>query len=795
VGWGVLFPHRLLRLSAAILGAVFIIATALLPRGAAQTHAASPVGGVIGDIRIEGAKRIETETIRSYMQVQAGDPWDPERIDASLKALFATGLFADVKLDREGNVLVVRVVENPIINRIAFEGNHKLDDKDLNSEIQLRPRLVYTRTRVQNDVKRILDLYRRHGRFAATVEPKVIQLTENRVDLVFEINEGPSTGVQSINFVGNSHFSDSTLRGIIDTKESRWYRFLSNADTYDPDRLTYDRELLRKFYLSEGYADFRVISGVAELTNDRGGFVVTLTIEEGERYRFGKVGVNIRLKNVTPEMLRPVLTVRSGAWYNADAVERSIATLTDALGTRGYAFVDIKPQVTRNRDERTVDITFEIQEGPQVYVERIDIVGNVRTLDKVIRREFRLVEGDAFNSQKMQRSKDRIKNLGFFKKVDVTNKAGSAPDRTVVTVEVEEQSTGELSLGVGFSTTDGPLADITIRERNFLGRGQDLRIGTVVSFNSQQVDLSFTEPYFLDRNIAAGIDLFEVKTSPTASFFSGTTPSYEQFSYGGAVRTGYQLTENLRQTLKYTVRSDDITNVQSNASLFIQLQRGTHLTSSVGQVLLYDRRDNRTEPTEGYYASLGNDFAGVGFGVQYVRNKVNAGYYYSVFPEWVVSVTAEAGDILGWGGQPVLLQDRFFIGGDNLRGFQPGGVGPHDTVTGDSLGANKYYLGSVALGFPLGLPKELGISGRVFSDFGSAWGNDQKNLVLSPAQLAATGGVQPVVFDSAGIRASAGVGVSWKSPVGPIRLDIALPIKKERFDQTQLFRVSFGTKF
>jgi outer membrane protein insertion porin family len=733
--------------------------------------------------------------VRSYLLLQPGDAWDPERIDRSLKALFTTGLFADVKLVRDGNVLVVRVVENPIINRIAFEGNSKLDDKDLNGEIQLRPRVVYTRTRVQNDVRRILELYRRHGRFAATVEPKVIQLSENRVDLVFEINEGPSTGVRSINFVGNRQFGDSTLRGTIETKESRWYRFLSTSDTYDPDRLTYDRELLRKFYLNEGYADFRVVSAVAELTPDRDGFVVTFTVDEGERYRFGKVDVNITLKDLPRETVLPLLTVQPGDWYNAEGVEHSISVLTDALGNRGYAFVEVKPEITRNKDEHTLDVVFNVREGPQVYVERIDINGNVRTLDQVIRREFRLVEGDAFNTNKMQRSKERIKNLGFFKKIEVTNNPGSAPDRTVITVEVEEQSTGEISLGVGFSTTDGPLVDVTLRERNFLGRGQDVRISTVLSFRAQQVDLSYTEPYFLDKNIAAGVDIFEVKTSPTSNFFSGATPAYVQFSYGGSLRAGYQISENLRQTWKYTARSDDITDVQSTASEFIQLQAGTHVTSEIGQVLLYDRRDNRLDPTDGYYASVGNDFAGVGFGVQYIRNKADFGYYYSIAPEWVLSFTAEAGDIHGWGGQQVLLQDRFFIGGDNLRGFAPAGIGPRDSSTGDALGGNKYYTGSVALGVPLGLPKELGITGRIFTDFGSLWGNDQANIPLTPAQLAATGGVVPTIQDSAAIRATAGVGVSWKSPVGPIRLDLGYPLKKESFDKTQIFHVSFGTRF
>ena len=552
---------------------------------------------------------------------------------------------------------------------------------------------------------------------------------------------------------------------------------------------------MRRFYLTEGYADFRVVSAVAELTPDRNGFIVTFTLDEGERYRFGKIDVNIKLKDLPPEAVLPLLTVHTGDWYDAEAVEKSISVLTDALGNRGYAFVEIKPNVTRNREEHTVDITFDVQEGPQVYVERVDIVGNVRTLDKVIRREFQLVEGDAFNSTKMQRSQQRIKNLGFFKKVEVTNSPGSAPDKTVVTAEVEEQSTGELSLGIGFSTTDGPLADINIRERNFLGRGQDLRIGTVVSLRSQQVDLSFTEPYFLDRNIAAGFDIFEIKTSPTASFFSGVTPPYQQFSYGGALRAGYQLSENLRQTLKYTGRSDNITDLQPNTSLFIVLQAGQHTTSEIGQVLLYDRRDDRLDPSGGYYASVGNDFAGVGFGVDYVRNKVNAGYYYSVFPEWVLSVTGEAGYIFGWNAQNVLIQDRFFVGGDNLRGFQSAGIGPRDSVSGDALGGQKYYLGSVTLGVPLGLPKEFGVSGRVFTDFGTLYHIQPTNIVLTPAQLATTGGVQPMVEQSPAIRASAGVGVSWKSPVGPIRLDIAYPIKKEPFDKTQLFRVSFGTRF
>jgi len=737
-------------------------------------------GGIVREVRIEGTQRIEPETVRSYLVVQPGDPFNDERVDRSLKALFATGLFADVNLRRDGDVLIVRVVENPIINRIAFEGNHKFDEAALNAELQLRPRVVYTRTKVQADVKRLLDLYRRSGRFAASVDPKVITLDQNRVDLVFEIDEGAVTGISSINFVGNHQFSASRLQESIQTKESRWYRFLSTDDTYDPDRLTYDRELLRKFYLAQGYADFRVVSAIAELTPAKDGFFVTFTLEEGERYRFGKIDLESKIKDLNASELKPLVTVNGGDWYNADEVEKTITALTDALGNRGYAFVDVQPRVNRNREAHTIDVTFEIQEGPRVFVERIDIVGNQRTLDYVVRREVRLVEGDAFNTSKVRRSQQRIRNLGFFKKVEVTNAQGSAPDRTVVTVEVEEQSTGELSLGGGFSTTDGPIGDVSLRERNLLGKGQDLRIGLTLSARSQQVDLSFTEPYFLDRNIAAGFDLFQIDQK------NQLNATYSQFSLGGALRAGYQISESLRQTLRYTVRTDSIRDVTSDASLFIQQQTGSRLTSMVGQVLLYDKRDNKNDPTDGYFVSLGTDGAGLGGDVRYARTKLAGGWFYSLYPEWVVSATGEFGDIRGL-GQGVAIQDRFFVGGDNLRGFATAGIGPRDGSTGDALGGNDYYVGSLGVGFPLGLPQEFGLSGRVFTDVGSLFSIDLDRNNPALANV--------VVEQSSKPRLSAGTGVSWKSPLGPIRLDVAYPILKQTFDKKEFFRIGFGTRF
>ena len=730
-------------------------------------------GTVVQQIRIDGTQRIDPETVQSYMLIKPGDVADADRLDRSLKALFATGLFADVVLRQEGGILIVRVVENPIINRIAFEGNRRVQEDQLLTEVQLRPRVVYTRTKVQNDVKRILDLYRRSGRFAATVEPKVIQLPQNRVDLVFEISEGQVTGVQRINFVGNQRFSDGRLREVVQTKESRWWRILSTDDTYDPDRLSFDRELLRKFYLANGYADFRVVSAVAELTPDREGFYITFTIEEGDRYKFRTIDVISRLRDLNVEELRRRLTTTAGDWYDADKVEQSINALTDTVGSLGYAFVDIRPRINRDRDAKAVDVTYEIQEGPRVYVDRINITGNVRTLDKVIRREMRLAEGDAFNTAKLRRSRQRIRNLGFFERVEVNNVPGDAPDRTVVNVEVQERSTGEISFGVGFSTADGALADVSLRERNLLGRGQDLKLGFTISQRRQEVDLSFTEPYFLDKNLSAGFDIFHI----TRDFQRES--SFDQKNVGFTLRTGYQITEPLRQTLRYTLRDDTIENVSPDASRLIREQQGSTLSSIVGQELLYDQRDDRFDPTEGYYLRAINDFAGLGGDVTFLRNRFGAGYYHPVADEWVASLTGEVGYIMDF-GETIRIQNRFFIGGETLRGFASAGIGPRDITTGDALGGREYYIGTAQLTFPSGLPKELGIRANVFSDFGMLRDSDT------------TG---PEVVDVDSIRVSLGVGAIWRSPFGPIRVSLAVPVRKEEFDETELFRFSFGSRF
>ena len=727
----------------------------------------------IESVLVEGNERIEADTVRSYLSVGPGDAFDADAVNASLKSLFESGLFADVAIQREGNALVVRVVENPIINRVVFEGNDAIDDDELGAEIQLQPRVVYTRPRVQADLQRLTEIYRRSGRFAATIEPVVIQLEQNRVDLVFEVNEGPITEVQRINFIGNTHFSDSALRDVIQTVESAWYRFATSADTYDPDRLTFDRELLRRFYLANGYVDFRVISAVAELTPDRSDFIITFSIEEGERYRVAALDIESRLRDLSPDDLLPVVDIEAGDWYDAEQVEDTLVALTEVIGSRGYAFVDVQPRVDRDREATTVDVTFEIDEGPRVYVERIDIVGNVRTRDEVIRREFRLVEGDAFNTALIRRSRQRIMNLGYFDKVDISTSEGTAPDRSVLTVEVDEVPTGELSFGAGVSSADGLLGDIAIRERNLLGRGQDLRLALTISARRQEIDLGFTEPYFLDRDVAAGFDVFRrtVDLQDESSF--------DRETIGSTVRVGYPLAERLRHSVSYTIKNDEVSNIVAGTSRFIADQEGETTTSAVSHTLSYDVRDSRIDPTEGFYVRFGQEFAGLGGDSRFLKHTLTYGHFYSIADGWVLSGIARAGHIAGL-DEDVGIVDRFFLGGRRLRGFEPSGVGPRDAVTDDALGGNLFYSVTGELGFPLGVGDELNLRGAVFVDVGSL------------TEIDATG---PDLLDEASPRLSVGVGINFRSPIGPIRLDFSRALIKEDFDRTENFRFSFGTRF
>lgn len=743
----------------------------------AQSRSGAPAlaqaSGTIRQILVEGAQRIEPGTVKSYLLIREGDAFDAQRLDRSLKSLFATGLFADVSARRQGNALVISVVENPVINRIAFEGNDKVESEQLQAETTLRPRVIYTRTKVQNDVKRILTLYRRNGRFAVTVEPKIIQLPQNRIDLVFEINEGDLSEVESIRFVGNKEFSDRRLREVVRTKETAWWRFLSNDDNYDPDRLTLDRELLRRFYLSDGYADFRVLSAVAELTPDRRDFFLTFTVEEGNRYEFGDIEVRANLRDLKAEQIEEVIEIESGDWYDISAVDDAIQSVTNRVGELGFAFVDVRPRVNRDRDTQKINITFEVNEGPRVFVERIDISGNVRTLDKVIRREFQIVEGDAFNSAKLRRSRQRLQRLNFFEKLNIEQVPGSAPDKAVINVDVEEKSTGAISLGAGFSSSVGAIGEIEITESNFLGRGQRVSLKFQLAAERSTVDFSFTEPYFLDREIAAGFDIFHVSQDLQ------DTSSYDTERTGFGLRAGYPITDDLSQSWGYTFRRAKVTDVDTNASTLVQAQEGTEYLSQVSHNINYDKRDSSLTPTEGYQVALKTDAAGLGGTLKHLRNTLRGATYYEVADEWVITVGGKAGYIVGL-GEDVDILERFYIGGDDLRGFATRGVGPRDTATDDALGGEWMYTGSLELGFPLGLPAELGVNGRVFTDLGSS------------GQLEPT---NSTVKDTGSLRVSTGVGVTWVSPFGPLGFDVGFPLVKEDFDEEELFRVNFGTRF
>lgn len=758
-------------ISILIAGFMMVIAlTAPLRDVHAQNAQNAPT---ITAIAVEGSQRVDAETIRSYLLVREGDPFDAIRVDRSLKALFATGLFADVSLSQDGSTLVVHVVENPVINRIAFEGNQRIEDTELMPEISLKPRVIYTRTKVQSDVNRIQTLYQRSGRFAVTVEPKVIQLPQNRVDLVFEIDEGTLTEVQNIRFIGNRVFDDDDLLDVIRTQETRWYRFLSQDDRYDPDRITFDKELLRRHYLKNGYADFQVLSAQAELTADRAQFFITFTIEEGQRYKFGEVTVNAKLRDLDVEEIKTALKMQAGDWYDVNSVDNSVDALSDAVGNAGYAFVDVRPDAERKRDEGVIDINFDIAEGPRVFVDRINISGNVRTLDKVLRREFRVIEGDAFNAAKVRRSITRIENLDFFNKVSVSQEEGDTPDKAIINVEVEEKSTGTLSIGGGYSSTDGALAEVSIRERNLLGKGQDLMLSTRVSQRKSQINLSFTEPYFLNREVAAGFDLFHTATDQQS------TSSINTQQTGFGLRVSYPITQDLRQGWNYSIKSSEVSNVADDASIYIKDQEGKNLISSVGHALTYDLRNSRITPTAGYVLRMNNDLAGLGGDVAYLRNTLSGAFHHQVKDGWVVSLKGRGGIIKGI-GQDVGLLDRYFLGGDSLRGFADSGVGPRDRTTNDALGGEIIYNATAELAVPLGLPKELGISGKLFTDAGSV-------TSVSPSSS--------TIIDSASIRASAGAGITWVSPVGPISLDFGQAFLKQSHDQTEVMRINFGTKF
>jgi len=748
------------------------VSLAALQAASFQTHGAQHALEV-STIEVKGNQRIEEATIKSLMDLDLGYSYTSRDLNESLKNLFASGYFADANIRRQNNKVIVNVVENPIVNQVALEGNNELKDEILKSDLQLQPRQVYTLTKLKNDTQRLKTLYRLKGHFGATITPKIIKRDQNRIDVVFEIEEGEPTIVRKIFFVGNEHFSEGKLEETIQTKETRWYRFLSNDDSYDPDKLTYDRELLRQFYLERGFVDFHVKSAVAELTPDQKEFFITFTLEERERYRVSAVNINSKIPKIDPTELNLALDLHENDWFNNKKVESTIERLTDQLGKYGYAFVQVNPIIKTDVKNKTLDITFELQEGPKVYIERIKIVGNTRTDDEVIRRELRFYEGDPFNSHKLKISEKRLKNLGFFKEVRIKRHPSSFPDKLDITVEIEEDRTGELSFSGGFSTTDGPLADIKFSEHNFRGKGQDVSIGVTAAKKRQEFDFSFTQPYFLDREIVAGIDAFALNKKEYLN------APYDQQIIGGGFRIGYELSDYLTQRWGYHLRNDKITNAKSGVSNFILRHRGDSTISSVTHDILYDRRDSRINSTQGYAIGMSNEVAGLGGNVRYIKTGFNGAYYYPIAEQVVLEISGGVNFMKGL-GQTTRTVDRYVLGGDTMRGFEQSGLTPRDRRTGDPLGGLISASGSSEVIFPVGLPNELGVKGAVFCDVGTVFrAEEPKNLI----------------YDTAKPRVSVGAGLRWRSPLGPLKIDFGYPLVKASFDRTQIFLFGFSTRF
>lgn len=727
-------------------------------------------------IKVVGNERVEPETVISYLPFKVGDDFDSSQSSYLVRSLFATGLFANVEIGQDAGVVTVRVVENPLVNRVVFEGNDEINSKRLLEVVSLKPRSIYSPAKVQSDVQALQSAYRSRGRFTTTVHAQLIQRDQNRVDVVYKIEEGAKTHIASINFVGNTRFDDSDLAEVIATKRSAWWRIFSSADSYDPTRLDVDKDLLRRFYLSKGYADVQITSAVAELTRDRKDFIITYTIFEGPRYDFGQIGLALKAEaeGLNMQDLRKKITLKPGELFNAKRVEDNVDNLIDDLGSKGFAFLDVKPEYVKHEAERKVDVTYAITPGPRVYVNRINIEGNTRTRDYVIRREMRLNEGDAYSSEKIKRSRDRVNYLGFFENVDVTRQDTNQPDRVDLNVKVKEQSTGEFNIGAGYSTFDGILATASVRERNFLGKGQELGVDFALSQRQQNFNIGFTEPYFMGQEISAGVDAFNTRTDYQDE------ASYDTATNGADIRFGFPLNEFTKNNVKLGYKETKIENVDAAASQFVKAEEGKRNSITLSDDWSFDNRDSYIDPTRGYRLGVGADYSGFGSDINYLRLNLNAMTHYEVWDDWVLTLAGRAGVVEPTSGN-LPLYEHFNMGGQNFRGFEYGGIGPRDRTTGDALGG-KYMVGhTVEMTFPLSSTfNEMGVKGVLFTDGGLVTQFDNANSN---------------VVDSKLYRISAGAGVNWRSPIGPLRVSLGFPLVKSDEDRDQVFSFSVGTRF
>jgi len=741
---------------------------------------------VIKTIEVQGNQRLEKETIINFINLHPRDSLTDEASIQGVKKLLSTGYFGDVSLEYSNGTLIIKVIENPTINRVVFEGNRSVNDKTLSTGMKVKPRMLLNQPLIQEELQRLLAIYRFKGYFATKVNPQIIKLEQNRVDLIFDIHEGEPTKIEAINFVGNNSYSDWDLASILSTKESIWWKFFSTDDIYDPDKIEMDREELRKFYLNKGYADFKVLSVDAELVPSFEAFIITFHLNEGERYKFGKLKIDNKISALSAEKLKKVLTVDEGDWYSAIEVENSVEALTSEIGRKGIPFVKVQPIPTVDSKNHIIDITFEIKEGPKVFIEKINIHNNIRTIDKVIRREFTLAEGDAFNASKLRSSERMLNNLGFFKKIDLKKEAVPGhPDRVNINLDVEEQPTGDFNFGGGYSTTEGPLGMVSISERNLFGRAYELGGRVQIARRSKHVNVDFMNPAFLDRKLVTGIGLFGSKIDKS------DVSSYTQRSYGSRAWFGYYLAPHLSQTWSYTASNTRIQGIPSFAFPLVRNQKGSYMTSMIGHDISYDRRDNRFAPTKGYIIILNNEYAGVGGNVQYLRNTLSGAYYRPLTEHIILGLDAQVG-VLNKMGKPLRIADKFMLGGENLRGFDYSGVGPHGIgAENDALGGNVMIMTSAEISFPLGLPKDFAMSGHVFIDAGTLWDTYLKRDIAQyneahPAQKISA-------YNARGMRAAVGMGISWASPMGVISLDYAKVLKKQNGDETKALLFRFGS--
>lgn len=755
--------------------------------GVSALSATSASAAVVSSISVRGNERVDADTIRSYVTVEPGRSFSSFDTDESVRALFATGLFSDVRIARQGGTLVVQVKENPVINLVRFEGNDKVRDEVLKGVVQSKSLSVFSQERLNSDLDRIRQTVRRSGRGGSTVTARVDQLENNRVDVVFQINEGTRTKIAAINFIGNNAFGDSRLTAVISHNESNFLSWLKRDDIFDQDRLQADEERLRLFYFNRGYADFRVVSAVGDLDVASNAYTITITVDEGERYTFGTISIDNSLTVVEGESLRPYLEVAEGDIYSARDIEKSLVAVTEAIAETGFAFAEVTPRGERDFENRRINLTFFVDEGPRTYIERIDIVDNTRTREYVIRREFDISEGDAYNKVLVNRAKVRLERLGFFERVVIQTRPGSSADRVVLAVGVQDKATGAISLGGGFSTTSGPVAEVSLNEKNFLGRGQNLSIVGGYGTDSQKYRLSFTEPYFLGNRIAAGFDIQRETTE------SANTISYDTETTLGRLRASAPLTDNLTLSVNYTIKQQEATSDAAPADLSIAandaIDNSPYLTSSFGWGLKYSTIDNFKLPREGLYIKFDQDFAGAGGDAQYIRTTARAtGYYLASEDNDIVLMGAlGAGNITGFGSDDLRVTDHFFQGGETIRGFAPAGIGPRATQTqsggtsSEALGGTTYFNATAEVQFPAPLlPRSYGLRGALFAEAGTLFGSDLSD---------------PTANDDESIRASVGASLIWDSPFGPLRADFAYPVAKESYDRTQFFRFGVSTKF